>query len=73
MAETEKDGTTIHWHGMHQRGTPEMDGVPWVTQPPIMPGEANLYNFKVRIYAHAYHYSYKMYLNLFPIIWSSYL
>ncbi|KAI6787768.1 hypothetical protein KC361_g9391, partial [Hortaea werneckii] len=24
--------TTIHWHGILQRGTPQMDGVPGVTQ-----------------------------------------
>jgi len=24
--------TTIHWHGILQRGTPHMDGVPGVTQ-----------------------------------------
>lgn len=27
--------TTIHWHGLHQRDTPHMDGVPFVTQCPI--------------------------------------
>ncbi|CAE1312423.1 unnamed protein product [Acanthosepion pharaonis] len=26
---------TIHWHGLHQKGTPFMDGVPYVTQCPI--------------------------------------
>lgn len=25
-------GTTLHWHGMRQRGTPFSDGVPFVTQ-----------------------------------------
>ena len=29
------EGTTIHWHGMTQHGTPHMDGVPMVTQCPI--------------------------------------
>lgn len=24
--------STIHWHGLLQRGTPQMDGVPGVTQ-----------------------------------------
>lgn len=27
--------TAIHWHGLHQRDTPFMDGVPFVTQCPI--------------------------------------
>lgn len=33
-----EEGTTIHWHGQLQRGTPWMDGVPSVTQCPIAPG-----------------------------------
>ena len=31
------EGISIHWHGMHQRGTPWMDGVGQVTQCPIGP------------------------------------
>lgn len=27
--------STIHWHGLHQRETPHMDGVPFITQCPI--------------------------------------
>ena len=29
------EGTSIHWHGMHQRDTPYMDGVSKLTQCPI--------------------------------------
>ena len=32
------EGVTIHWHGMHQRGTPWMDGVGFVSQAPITSG-----------------------------------
>lgn len=32
-----EEGTSVHWHGHHQRGTPFMDGVPFVTQCPIYP------------------------------------
>ncbi|XP_022210445.2 laccase-3 [Drosophila obscura] len=39
--------TTIHWHGMHQRLTPFMDGVPHVTQYPIEAGQAFRYRFQV--------------------------
>lgn len=39
--------TTIHWHGIHQRSTPHMDGVPHVTQYPIEPGQAFRYRFEV--------------------------
>ena len=28
---------TIHWHGLHMRGTQYMDGVPMVTQCPVLP------------------------------------
>jgi FtsP/CotA-like multicopper oxidase with cupredoxin domain len=35
--------TTIHWHGV--RVPNAMDGVPWVTQPPVMPGETFIYEF----------------------------
>lgn len=37
---------TIHWHGMLQRGTWKMDGVPDATQPAIAPGETFTYRFK---------------------------
>merc|ERR1712169_4662 len=37
--------TTIHWHGLLQRGTPDMDGVPGVTQDPIAPGGNFTYRF----------------------------
>jgi len=32
------DTETIHWHGQHQRGSQFMDGVPFITQCPILPG-----------------------------------
>merc|ERR1712093_269443 len=39
--------STIHWHGLLQRGTPQMDGVPGVTQFPITPGGNFTYRFSV--------------------------
>ncbi|KAK5016792.1 hypothetical protein LTR39_001895 [Cryomyces antarcticus] len=39
--------TTIHWHGLLQRGTPEMDGVPGVSHLPIAPGGNFTYKFSV--------------------------
>lgn len=39
------EGTSIHWHGMHQRNSPFMDGVPHVSQCPIPPGHNFRYNF----------------------------
>ncbi|KAF2178466.1 multicopper oxidase [Zopfia rhizophila CBS 207.26] len=40
--------TTIHWHGILQHGTPQMDGVPGVTQFPIAPGGNYTYRFSLK-------------------------
>ncbi|CEL10666.1 hypothetical protein ASPCAL15095 [Aspergillus calidoustus] len=40
--------TTIHWHGILQRGTPDMDGVPGVTQYQIPPGGNFTYRFSLK-------------------------
>ncbi|XP_310270.3 uncharacterized protein LOC1271472 [Anopheles gambiae] len=40
------ESTTIHWHGLHQRRTPYMDGVPHVSQCPISPGTTFRYTFR---------------------------
>ena len=39
-------GITIHWHGLSQLGSPWMDGVGFVTQPPIDAGASFDYIFK---------------------------
>ncbi|KAF2183914.1 multicopper oxidase [Zopfia rhizophila CBS 207.26] len=39
-------GTALHWHGLFQKGTPWMDGVPSVTMCPIAPGSTFTYRFK---------------------------
>ncbi|KAH8104295.1 Cu-oxidase-domain-containing protein [Phellopilus nigrolimitatus] len=38
--------TSIHWHGLFQAHTPEMDGVAFVGQCPIVPDQSFLYNFQ---------------------------
>src|SRR5262249_7729179 len=38
--------TSIHWHGMHQPGTWQMDGVEGVSGPPIEPGKEFVYEFR---------------------------
>jgi len=38
-----KEHTSIHWHGV--RGPNAMDGVPYVTQMPVLPGESFAYRF----------------------------
>lgn len=45
---------TIHWHGLTVPNP--MDGVPYVTQPPVMPGKEYVYRFKAEPYGtHFYH------------------
>lgn len=39
--------TSIHFHGIRQYGTVESDGVPYLTQAPIAPGETFLHRFQV--------------------------
>ena len=41
-----EEGISIHWHGMHQRNTPWMDGIGLITQCPISPGASFRYIFK---------------------------
>ena len=41
------EGTTIHWHGIPLQNA--MDGVPGITQPPVMPGESFVYEFEAEI------------------------
>jgi FtsP/CotA-like multicopper oxidase with cupredoxin domain len=48
--------TSIHFHGLMVPNN--MDGVPYITQPPIKPGEVFIYEFQVRegnAGAHMYH------------------
>lgn len=42
------EAVTIHWHGIDQLGSPAMDGVGFVTQCPILPGQFFNYTFKPR-------------------------
>lgn len=50
------DATTMHWHGMHQRGTWFMDGVAVISQVPIAPGDCYVYRFKAEPHGtHWYH------------------
>lgn len=40
--------TSLHWHGIHQRGTNDMDGSSGATQCPVAPGQSFTYDFNVR-------------------------
>lgn len=49
-----KQSTGIHWHGLHVPNA--MDGVTYLTQPPIKPGETFIYEFEARpAGTHMYH------------------
>lgn len=39
------DSVSIHWHGLHQVGSPFMDGVPFISQCPIAAGQTFTYRF----------------------------
>ncbi|GKZ89252.1 CAZyme family AA1 [Aspergillus niger] len=43
----ENKSASIHFHGMYQNGTNEMDGPSMVTQCPVPPGSSITYNFTV--------------------------
>ncbi|TLD29233.1 hypothetical protein PspLS_04041 [Pyricularia sp. CBS 133598] len=51
------NGTSIHWHGIHQRNTVEYDGVPGVTQCPIAPGKSLTYKFRATQYGSTWYHS----------------
>ena len=40
------EAISIHWHGMHQRNTPWMDGLGFISQCPISPGSSFRYIFR---------------------------
>ena len=42
------EGVSIHWHGIDQTTSPFMDGVSFVTQCPISPGQSFNYTFQPR-------------------------
>ena len=51
------NGTTIHWHGIRQVGSLDMDGVNGVTQCPISTNDHFTYKFKVTQYGTAWYHS----------------
>lgn len=52
-----EEGTAMHWHGLLQKGTQYMDGVPAVTQCPIAPGASFTYTFKADLYGTSWYHS----------------
>ncbi|KAI7717496.1 laccase-like multicopper oxidase, partial [Hortaea werneckii] len=55
-----EEGTSIHWHGFLQTGTPYYDGTPGISQCPIAPGKSFTYRFRAELYGTSWwhsHYS----------------
>jgi Multicopper oxidase len=50
------EGTSIHWHGIRQNGTPWYDGVPSVSQCPIAPGQSFTYRFRADLYGSSWYH-----------------
>ncbi|MCJ1318721.1 hypothetical protein MMC15_004051 [Xylographa vitiligo] len=53
----ENQGTTVHWHGLRQLETTDMDGVNGVTQCPIAPGQSFTYKFRAQQYGSSWYHS----------------
>ncbi|KAJ4192983.1 hypothetical protein NW767_010513 [Fusarium falciforme] len=51
------NGTSIHWHGIRQNQTMDMDGVNGITQCPIAPGQNFTYSFKTTQYGTSWYHS----------------
>ncbi|KAL1837545.1 hypothetical protein VTJ49DRAFT_3668 [Mycothermus thermophilus] len=51
------NGTSIHWHGLHQKGTNYHDGANGVTECPIPPGGSRVYRFRARQYGTSWYHS----------------
>lgn len=51
------NGSSIHFHGMRQNYTNEMDGVPSITQCPLAPGESQTYKFRATSYGTSWYHS----------------
>ena len=53
----ESEGSTIHWHGIRQLHTPQMDGVNGITQCPIANKDTFTYQFLAQQYGHTWYHS----------------
>lgn len=51
------NGTSLHFHGLRQNYTNEMDGVPSITQCPLAPGESMTYTWVATQYGSSWYHS----------------
>lgn len=52
-----EDGTSMHWHGILQKGTQWFDGIPSISQCPVAPGSSFTYRFKADMYGTSWYHS----------------
>ncbi|KAH0353669.1 laccase precursor, partial [Aureobasidium melanogenum] len=52
-----RNGTSIHWHGIRQNYTNEMDGVVGVTQCALRPGQSMTYRWTAESYGFSWYHS----------------
>jgi len=50
----------IHWHGMFQTGTPDMDGAAFVGECPTLPGHTKTYKFRLQQHGTYWYHSHFM-------------
>jgi FtsP/CotA-like multicopper oxidase with cupredoxin domain len=53
----QNNGSTIHWHGIRQNYTNEMDGVASITQCPIAPGDSMTYTWRASNYGFSWYHA----------------
>ncbi|TVY90896.1 Laccase, partial [Lachnellula willkommii] len=53
----ENNGTGLHFHGIRQNNTNQMDGVPSLTQCPLAPGESMTYTWQATQYGTTWYHS----------------
>ncbi|KAK2043561.1 multicopper oxidase [Colletotrichum somersetense] len=53
----QSNGTSFHWHGLHQRNSNDQDGANGVTECPIPPGESRTYSFQLTQYGTSWYHS----------------
>jgi FtsP/CotA-like multicopper oxidase with cupredoxin domain len=51
------NGTSIHWHGLRQLYSNQMDGTNGITECPIAPGQSKTYTFKATEYGSSWYHS----------------
>ncbi|KAG9236721.1 Cupredoxin [Amylocarpus encephaloides] len=54
---TPREGVALHWHGILQKASQWMDGVPGVSQCPIPPGGTFTYSFLADLYGSSWYHS----------------